>query len=136
MKDKQTRDRQIAEVLRRATEGLDEDASHLVRSVPTMMAEARRRAEARAAAQVDPLAAMDAAARAWAPRLALATLAPVIFAVFLLVTGSGGSDSVATGGDDTLDRLFLTGGYSEEAGDGQQSDPVYEALFGETQDHG
>ncbi len=134
MKDKQTRDRQIAEVLRRATQGLDDDPSHLVRAVPTMMAEARRRSEARVAP--DSLAAMDAAARAWAPRLALATLAPVVFAVFLLVTDTGGSGSVAGGSDDSLDRLFLTGGYSEEAGDGQQSDPVYEALFGETQDHG
>ena len=124
---KKERDRQIAEALRRSTDGVDADVSHLVRAVPSMMAEVRMRAQR----PFDPLAALDDTLRAWVPRLAAATLVPVALAAIMLLTDTGRS----TANEESLDRLFLTGGYSDSGGEAL-CDPVFEALLGDTGNHG
>ncbi len=129
MTSKKERDRQIAEALRRSTDGVDADVSHLVRAVPSMIAEARMRA----ARPVDPLAALDESLRAWVPRLAAATLVPVVLAAIVLFSDTGTVTSTAS--EESLDRLILTGGYTESGGEAV-SDPVFEALLGDSENHG
>jgi hypothetical protein len=117
MSDRGKHDRRdlVRSALRAAAGPEEPNVDRLVRAVPGIMAEARRRSQA----PLDPIAAILPVARWAVPGLAVAAAVLVIAASLAALTRPATTGRSGTG----LDSLILTGSVGDDS-----ADPLLEAL--------